>query len=439
MRNKFISTCCLLACYSATITYAACGDQFFSQTTNPNTNELFGATICSDRYEDSITYGSHSAENLIDQLDEAELQQRFPDFDENTDNVFIQGNFRGLPVAAAFPETGNGRAGARLVFQVPSLGICQEWGDGNPQVCDTLNESGEDREENKEKLKDYLKKEGDKILKELVKVSAVDPIAGNPSSQQSQMISEEFHAGTDHQYDVSTSETLPNRIGIGARFGSYSLGDKNVNAYTLPLSYKIQLSPSQELIFRLPVTYASVDGAKSYRAALGLSYKQSVNDLWSLTPSLSYGLAGSPDLGSAAHSISTSLTSHLRLPMNHSQYSVGIANMVGYYRTLPFKIQEYDVDMELSNLVLRNGLSLSIPIGRKFMGQELSFETFVVDTRFSGDALFIEKYQEIGFSIGPKLTKGKATFSNQQIGIGVQFLRAESGDHAFNLNFGYEF
>jgi len=440
MQNKLIFYLfVLIACTHSAMVYAACQERILGLTEEPATNDLFSATLCSDHHKDSVIYGSNSAENLIDQLDQSELQQRFPNFDENTDNVFIQGNFRGLPVVAAFPETGSGREGARLVFQVPSLGICEEWGDGNSQVCENLNESGENREENKEKLKDYLKKKGARILKELVRVSAIDPIAGNPSSQQSQIVADEFNAGTDHQYDVSTSQTLPNRIGIGARFGRYTLGDKNVNAYTLPLSYQMQLSPTQELIFRLPVTYTSVDGAKSYRAGIGLSYKQSVNEIWALTPSISYGVTGSSDLGTSAHSISTSLTSHLILPISHSKYSIGMGNMIGYYRTLPFRIQDYDVDMDISNIVLRNGISLSIPLGTKFMGQNLSFETFVVDTRFSGDELFIEKYQEIGFSIGPKLEKGKVAFSNQKIGIGIQYLRAEGGDHAFSFNFGYEF
>ncbi|OQY48632.1 MAG: hypothetical protein B6247_24850 [Candidatus Parabeggiatoa sp. nov. 2] len=403
----------------------------------PETNELFGATICNDRLG-SVTYGSSSAEDLIEQLDKDELRQRFPDFNENIDNVFIQGNFRGLPIRSAFTETGSGREGARLVFEVPSLGICEEWGDGTPNVCKTLNESGETREENKEKLKDYLKKEGSKILKELVRVSAIDPIAGNPSSQQSQIITDEFNAGTDHQYDASTSETQHNSIGFGATFGRYSLGDKNVSAYTLPLSYKMQLSPKQELIFRLPLAYTTVDGAKSYRVGVGLSYKQSVSKMWVLTPSISYGVAGSRELGTAAHSISTSLTSHFILPISSSSLSVGIGNMIAYYKTLPFRIQDYNVDMDISNTVLRNGLSLSIPLGKKMMGQELSVKTFVVDTRFLGDELFIEKYQEIGFSIGPRLKKGKANFSNN-IGIGIQYLRAEGGDHAFSLNFGFEF
>ena len=438
MRNKFIRSCCLLACCSSAITYAACKDSFFSDTIKLETSELFGAKICSDRYDDSVTYGSSSAEDLIEQLDQNELRQRFPDFDENIDNVFIKGNFRGLPVLSAFTEKGSGKAGARLVFKVPSLGICEEWGDGTPNFCDTLNESGETRDENKEKLKDYLKKEGSKILKELTKVSAIDPVAGNPSSQQSQTITDEFNAGTDHQYDVSTAKTPPNHIGFGASFGRYSLGDKNVTAYTLPLSYTMQLSPRQELIFRLPIAYTTVDGAKSYRVGVGLSYKQSVNKMWALTPSISYGVAGSRELGTAAHSISTSLTSHFILPISSSKYSVGIGNMIGYYQTLPFRIQDYDVDMDISNTILRNGLSLSIPLGMKFMGQGLSVETFFVDTRFLGDELFIEKYQEIGFSIGPRLKKDKATFSNQ-IGIGVQYLRAEGGDHAFRLNLGYQF
>jgi len=435
MKKKLLYHACLLACFNTTVAYADCRQQTFDPNyTKPDTNELFGATICNDKYG-QVIYGGNNVEGLIEQFDQAQLRQQFPEFNENVDSAFFEGNFRGVPILAAFPE----EHGDRLVFKVPELGICKEWGNGAPQFCRSSEKSAGNREANKDKLEDYLKKEGDKILRELVKASAVDPIAGNPSSQQSQTVADEFNAGTDNQYDVATGETMPNRLGIGARFGSYSLGDKSVTAYTLPLSYKVPLSPDQELIFRLPITYTTVEGARSYRVATGVSYKKSVTEVWSLAPSISYGMAGSRDLGSAAHSISTSLTSNYVLPISTSKYEVSIGNMVGYYKTLPFKIQDYEVDLDITNVVLRNGLSLSIPLGKKLVGQELSLETFVVDTRFTGDELYIDQYQEIGFSIGPKTTKGKAGFSGQEIGIGFQYLRAEGGNNGFTFNLGYEF
>jgi len=420
--------------------YAVCDrNRIFGSESAPATSELFGVTICSDRYTEEVTYGSSQIESLIDQLDESELRQRFPGFDEHQDNAFFQANFRGLPVTAAFPNQGNEGEGARLVFKVPSLGICEEWGEGEAKFCSKLNQSGGSREANKDKLKDYLKSDGDKILKELVKVSSVDPVAGNPSSLQTEMAESEFNSGTQERYTVSSKPSSgsvePNHIGIGARFGHYTQGDRSIKVFTLPLSYKAKFEGGKELTFRLPITYAQVEDAKSYRAMLGLSYKIPITNSWALSPSISYGAVGSIDLGTLAQLTSTSMTSDYLL-IDRPKFALRMGNMVGYYTTLPLSAGDYDIDVDVTNTLVRNGLSMSVPLG-KFAGHQMSVETFLVDTRFFGDELYVEQYNEIGFSIGPQ-TEGKVGFSRQKFGLGVKYLHFSDG-HAFTLNFGYEF
>ena len=438
MRNKLIRGCCLLACVHSAMAYASCQDQLFKA--GPVTGGLFGATICSDGYSEASYTGS-SVEGLIDQLDKNELKRRFDGFDENTNNAFFQASFRGLPVYAAFPnEKGKGDE-TTLVFNVPALDICEVWGKEDPGICQnrhgnklqTTPHKGDTRDANKEGLKDYLKKEGDQILAELVKVSPVDPIAGNPASQQTQMITDEYEAGSGGQAASPMAG-----LGIGAQFGRFSQGGYDISVYNLPLSYKMPLGKDQELLFRFPLSYTDVSGAKSYKVTLGLSYIRYLTKAWSLTPSVSYGVAGSRELGSLAQSVSTSLTSNYVLPLK-SKYEVSISNMLGYYKTLPFKIQDYDVDLGITNTILRNGVSLSIPLGMKWSGSELSLETFLVDTRFFGSELYTDQFNEIGFSIGPRMArKGTTSFSGQLFGIGLTYLHSEN-DHAFNLNVGYRF
>jgi hypothetical protein len=441
MRNKLIRDCCLLACVHSAMTYGSCQDQMFKA--DLVTGGLFGATICSDGDGyDEVNYSGNSVEGLIDQLDGDELRGRFPGFNEDTNNAFFWASLRGLPIYAAFPnEKGKGDETA-LVFNVPALDICEVWGKEDPGFCQnrhgdklqtTPHKSGNSRDANKDSLKDYLKKEGSQILAELVKVSPVDPIAGNPASQQTQMITDEYEAGTGGR-----SASPIAGLGIGAQFGQFTQGGYDISVYTLPLSYKMPLGKDHELLFRLPLSYTDVSGAKSYKVTLGISYRRYLTKAWSLTPSVSYGVAGSRELGSLAQSVSTSLTSNYVLPLK-SKYEVSISNMLGYYKTLPFKIQDYDVDLGITNTILRNGVSLSIPLGMKLSGSELSLETFFVDTRFYGSELYTDQFNEIGFSIGPRMArKGTTSFSGQIFGVGLTYLRSEN-DHAFNFNVGYRF
>ncbi len=383
----------------------------------PSNNDIFNLSLCVDGQVDSV--GSNSIEDIIDQIDTDQLRSRFAGYDENLSGGEFRLDVRGLPVTLGY-----GSNSSALLFTVPSLGISETF-------------NGASRDGSKDLFEDYIKQNGDRILRELLRVSAVDPLAGNPASVQSAMAAADFDAGVDPVYD-----TLPpgGSFGLGARFGSYSTGAFTQNVLTLPISYSYTFSNYDKLIVRAPLTYVSVDGAEAYRGMLGLSYRKNIFSRWSLTPSLGYGIAGSTDLGSLGHIFSGSLTSDLML-YDGGGFRLNMGNMAGYYLTLPVRLGDYSVDYDLKNTITRNGLLLSMPLGRSLWGQKLSFDVFVIDTRFFGDALYSDNYQEIGISVGPlrSADKHEPNVASHPFGLGLKYLTGDKGIDGFELNFGYRF
>jgi hypothetical protein len=395
----------------------SCAPALAQNCPTPSNTSIFNLSLCVEGQIASI--GSNSIADIIDQIDADQLRRRFSGYDENVSGGEFRLDLRGLPVTLGYD-----RSSSTLNFAVPSLGINETFNGGTRDASNDL-------------FVDYIKQNGEPILRALLRVSAIDPLAGNPASVQSQMAAGDFEAGVDPIYD-----TLPpgGSFGLGARFGSYGLGEFTQDVLTLPISYSYTFANHDRLIVRAPITYMTVDGAESYRGALGLSYRKNIFSRWSLTPSLGYGITGSTDLGSLGHIFSGSLTSDLML-YDGGGYRLSMGNMAGYYLTLPVRLGDYSVDYDLKNTITRNGLLLAIPLTKRIWGQQLSFDIFVTDTRLFGDALYCDNYQEIGVSIGPLRSADKLepNTASHPFGLGIKYLTGEGDIDGFELNFGYRF
>ena len=383
----------------------------------PSNNRLFNASLCVEGQVASI--GANRLQDIIDAIDNEQLSNTFAGYHRDLSGGQFRIDIRGLPVTLGY-ETNS----TQLAFAVPSLGINQTFSGGTRDASNDL-------------FEDYIKQNGEAILRELLRVSPVDPLAGNPASVQSQMVVGDYEAGVDAMYDTAAPGSA---FSAGVRFGSFGLDRFTQNVYTLPLSYSYTFSNRDVLMVRLPLTYVEVEGAAAYRGMLGLSYKKVLSSRWALTPSLGYGIAGSSDLGSLGHILSASLTSDLQL-YNSGKFSLSMGNLLGYYLTLPVRIGDYGVDYNLKNIITRNGLLLSIPLQQRHLGREFSIDFFVTGTWFFGDALYTNNYQEIGFSIGPRRSadKREPNLSSHPFGIGVKYTRGEGDVSGVEVNFGYRF
>jgi len=383
--------------------------------------DLFTVTTTVDGA--TTSQGFSAAMESFDSIKLDAMRARLPTY-TNTSAAAVALDFRGLGMNLAYPVNST-----TLTLNIPSIGL----------VNKTF--TGATRDQSQEQLKDFFKKDGGAVLnalmKKLAETSAVDPIAGNPNSMQAGMVSGDFDRNfTSHASNIKSAQTtsaVSGLVGLGLRFGSYDIDGRQSDSITLPLSYtsRSDLDPRRQLTISAPITYTTVEGGKVYSFNPGVAYRIPMNDNWALTPAVGYGLTGSEDLASLAQMVSGSLTSSYVINMD--KFDIAIGNMVGYYQTLKASSGDYSYDPGIKNTIFRNGVMLSQPINA--FGQGMSIEYSLIDTRFTGDALYIDGYDEIGVTLG---TNKSANSSRSYLRAGLTYLFSDKAK-GFTANVGYWF
>ena len=411
---------------------------FLSLPTAVTAAPLFTIDITVDDRRQSFSFSD--VRKVFDQIDEDQLRMDFSNYTDMSEAYAVV-DFRGLEMNFSFPG-----AGTDLVFEVPSLGIREEF-------------EGATRDASVDQLEDFLKSEGGDILNRLqaasIAVSPVDPIAGNPGSMMGTMVAGQFEAGFSSQVTNIAGTPAPpapdgepgtaaaaeadgpdNLVHLSPRFGRYTAGGQTSNVLTLPLGYSFRLREGgkglRKIDVSLPLTYAEVEGGKSGAAFINAGLTWGLTEQWSLSPAVGAGLAGSVDLGAAGGIGSASLTSAWTIPFD--KYSLSVGNMVGYYETLDIEVGKYSFDPGVSNTVLRNGLMLSVP--GTMGGRKVATELWITDTRFFGSDLYSEYNDEFGISFGSAKTEGRSIESYLRAGVSWM-----TGDKVegwrFNLGYGF--
>ena len=388
-------------------------------------NENFNITI--DALGQTVSHGFSFAENTFDTFDSDQLEMTFSGFDRNIDTAAASLDFRGLNMQLEYPDLG----GARLQLRIPSIGIDEEF-------------IGSTRKESEDMLEDFFKGKSsvviNDILKALAAVSSTDPLAGNPNSLMSEMISSDFDIGMmDNQTtnNIKNSETdaaQDNQIGVGLRIDNMDINGREVKSYHLPLSYTIRMdsNPRHQLRISLPLSYTKTDQAEAYKAGLGIAYSFPVSENWSLTPSLSYGLIGSPDMASAGAVLGMSLTSRYQWDLSEDS-SIVLGNAIGKYETSSLEYDDYELNPDIKNTVYTNGLNYSFG-----MFQFIKTTIFVTDTVFTGDDLYVEHTDELGVVFSP-LSSGSALLDSHAK-IGFSYLTTDADDlDGFRIRFSSSF
>lgn len=376
--------------------------------------------------------------DMFNGLTQQQISAQLPSY-TGTSQLNALLNFRGLPMTVS--AAANSSA---MRLQIPAIGL-------------DLTFDGGTRDASQTQLEDWFRKNGgetvNRLMKKLAANTAIDPIAGNPNSIMAQAVANDFSQGfltpaTNLRADtqaaasatVGVGEKNANTMTLAARFGSLSQGGVRSQSVSLPLGYTFRFSdPQQTFSINIPITMIEVEGSKSYSAGLGLGYSHPLTRYWVLTPAVGYMATGSPDMASAGQVVSGSLTSSATLPLGRYQISMG--NMAGYYRTLRLSIGDYSFDPKIENYVVRNGLMLYLPTD--FLIKDTGLEIFGIDTRYLGDALFIDNYEEVGLSFGRTKVK-RETVGDMiknvlvDIRVGASYIFA-AGSHGFTANLGYSF
>jgi len=385
---------------------------------------------------ETVSAGYSDWELFFNAMDNDGLKNLVPTYND-TQAATIKLDLRGLVMNASYPNANQ----ADFVLSIPAIGF-------NETITNT--QASGDRDKASDLMQERLESSDvlSKITKALAASSPVDPVAGNPNSLMSTMVSNDFNlsfgaeisniaAPSDVAKPASAAGSenkASNFVGVGIEYGQMSQGNIDVKSTTLPLSYTIRndLDPRRQLMLRLPITVIDTGGAKTLQAGFGAAYRVPMSANWSLTPSLNYALVGSVDLLAAAQMATAGVTSTYF--WRKEGYDVGMGNMIGYATTLPFTYDDKKFDPGIANTVFRNGVMVSIPT--RVFGGKMHFETALVDTRFFGTDLYSDNQQELKFTIGT--TRSASTAKSSLFRAGVSYVKTPNDD-GFKVELGYWF
>lgn len=337
-------------------------------------------------------------------------------------------DFRGVDIALAFPEEDS----TRLTLQIPSIGIDEAF-------------EGFSRDDSQSALRDFVKKNARllaRLQRELVRSSPVDPVAGNPNSMMSRGVAEDFGSGLVSAGELGgiSSGESGGLVGIAPAYTR--LVAKSVNnprnmdsgLFSLPLSYtRFFSTPGRLLTVSMPVSQSSIEGAKAYDAGLTASFRNPVSSAWYLTATGGMRATKSTDMGSGVAMSNVALTSSYVIPTEG--FGVTIGNMVGYYSTLKVKINDVAYNPDVNNTVFRNGVLVEQPLSLTWNGDPLSIEYSLVDTRYTGTALFNRYQDELSVTIG---TRRASNARASRLRGGFSVVEAPHA-RGFTLSMGYWF
>jgi len=382
------------------------------------TSDFYGLALAVGAECGTATY--NTAQDLIDGIGTSELTRLNENYD-GTQVASLNVFFNSVPISLAFPNGGFTGNGAELTFAIPVLGINETF-------------VGADRDASQDLLEDFLKKNSD-VMTQIIEYQAANsphsPISG-PAGVIPTAVSSDFSQTFDTK--PATAEGEPaSLIGAGLGFASMSVDDRDTTVTTIPISYAVRntIDPRRQLVFSMPITIADTDGAKAYSFSLGVGYRFPINEAWTLTPAIRYGLTASEDLATVAGVASATLSSTYALRFDG--FDMAIGNMVGYYTTTKVSAGDYSFDPDINNTVLRNGVMLSQPV--TLGGKRLAIEYSVVDTRYLGTEIYVDNTQELGITIG---TNRSAFSSRSYLRGGINLLRGRDTT-GISLNLGYWF
>lgn len=374
----------------------------------------------------TTTKGFDSFEDAYNAMNEAELRTIFAGYN-GTQIANISLNFRGLPVTLTYPTAND----PTLKFSIPALGINQTFVGATRQASENL-------------WTDYLKNNTDllgKLQKELVKVSPIDPIAGNPNSLMSRSIQMDYDQmlrspGTGLAPSTAAGGSS-NSFAMGINAGQMSsdatgsIGSSKSTSVTLPLSYSHEFGETNhELYINLPITYTKVEEAKVYDASFSMTYRRPLTQSWVLAGTVGSRVAGSKELASLGVMGSGAIMSSYTFNQEGWQLTVG--NMVSYYKTLTMQANGNSYNPDIRNTVYRNGVLFATDSGWLAGSDALSWEFSVVDMRFKGTELFNQYQDEFGITFG---SRRPAHSSAADFRGGVTYIKAEHAQ-GYRLNFG---
>lgn len=364
----------------------------------------------------TVSVGGKSVVDLVDNLINA--SGGFSGFGASDYTAGL--NYAGVANAITFT---NNIAGTSARLRIPSTGFERQFTGGNRQQVE-------------QQIEDFLKSEGSaelaKFMKAMAARSLVTITDGNPNASTARSASEAFQ-----NYGMTFAETREEKnadkptgragFGIIADVGSFDANGIKGTVYSLPMFARFKLTDRVGLDFNMPLNYTEIEGAKAFGLGLGLGVPVKVIPrakdspwYWQLTPFGGANATGSKDLaagGLLANGGLNSLLSH-----DFGAFTLSMGNHFSLYEGIPITVSGYKFDPGVSQQMVKNGLKLDVPIGKRWI-----FDVYAVHTKFL-TAAALDQYITVGGEIGYRFL-GKPDAAKKSGGYLKLGLYADVGDN----------
>lgn len=290
--------------------------------------------------------------------------------------------------------------------------------------------AGPTRQDVENQIEDFLKKDGSsemaKFLKAMNARSAVAVSDGNPNSTTAYSAGQSYEnyamtfAETNEEKDSQKQSAGRVGAGVVADVGTFDANGISGKTYSLPLYARFKISDRVGLNFDIPLSYVDVEGAQIFGGGLNLGMpikaiakSKGSSWFWQVAPSIGVTASGSKDFAAGGLLVNGGLNSLLSHDFGPVTLSLG-THFSGH-EGVPLTISSYRFDPGVSQYILKNGLKLDVPFGRRWV-----FDVYAIHTKFI-KAAAVNQYATVGGEIGYRLLgrSDAAKKKNGYIKVGV--------------------
>lgn len=353
-----------------------------------------------------------------------------------------EGTFQALADSPYFAALNYAGVANAITFNVNTDGMVARL--DLPSIKFNKRFTGRNRDEVEDKISDFLKKDGSDVLARFLKSMASQSLVavtdGNPNSTTALSASNAYASSMDTAFTNEEKDAAENASAssFGASFsgsiGSIDADGIKGSIYQFPIRTRYQINQRVGVNLDIPLSYIEIEGAEIYGAGVNLAVPIQIVPAskkspwhWQVTPFVAFDASASEDFGAGGMLLSGGLNSVVSYDFGPVILSMG--NYFSAHEGIPFSYDEYNVDPGVSQQILKNGLKLDVPLGKRWI-----VDVYAIHTKFLADAA-VEQYFTVGGSVGYRVAN-----SGGYIRLG---LYADVGDnysspHAF-LGTGWKF
>lgn len=345
------------------------------------------------------------------------------------------------------PLVGNNFTGNLTYYGIPGAVTVNVQGETQLTITSPLTGlnrtfTGTDRSDLENQLTDWLLKDGSSEAAKLIQAAAERSAAaitdGNPSSATARMADRAFGA-----FGLFPAA----RVMRGSEPGHYAavwfhtrqskadtaVGTAESADYELNVPWWLNFGRHFSLIGNASGQYMDTEGTAIYGGGsdLGLGVRPFVRDEqsnfgWQITPFVGLHGVGTYDGAAGGLLNQFGIASRLEFQLPRGILLI-VANQFSHFNSLEFKIEDVEIDPQVEQDVLKNGLMVDVPV---WTAKSLYANGFFVDTRFLQEAA-VDNYQTLGaglslrgdrMSLNGYISRDFASdFSSWNAGIGLAF------------------